>query len=30
MTRVLIVDDDPDIREMLEFKLVKMGFEVQT
>jgi two-component system phosphate regulon response regulator PhoB len=30
MTRVLIVDDDPDIRELMEFKLNQMGFEVHT
>jgi two-component system phosphate regulon response regulator PhoB len=30
MTRVLIVDDDADIRELMEFKLAKMGFDVHT
>jgi two-component system phosphate regulon response regulator PhoB len=30
MRTVLIVDDDPDIRELMEFKLTKAGFAVHT
>jgi DNA-binding response OmpR family regulator len=29
MTRVLVVDDDPDICELVGFKLVQAGFEVE-
>ena len=28
MPRILVVDDDADIRDMLQFKLAKAGFEV--
>ena len=28
MPRILVVDDDADIRDMLQFKLAKTGFEV--
>ena len=27
-SRVLVVDDEPDIRELLEFTLIKMGIDV--
>lgn len=30
MPRILVVDDDADIRDMLQFKLAKAGFEVHT
>ena len=30
MPTVLIVDDDPDIRALMEFKLIQAGFEVHT
>ena len=30
MPRILVVDDDADIRDMLRFKLAKAGFEVHT
>jgi DNA-binding response OmpR family regulator len=29
MTRVLVADDDPDIRELVEFKLSQAGYAVQ-
>ncbi|HKN93423.1 MAG TPA: response regulator [Thermoleophilaceae bacterium] len=30
MPRILVVDDDADIRDMLQFKLAKAGYEVHT
>ena len=30
MPRILVVDDDADIRDMLNFKLAKAGYEVHT
>lgn len=30
MPRILVVDDDADIRDMLSFKLAKAGYEVHT
>jgi DNA-binding response OmpR family regulator len=30
LPRILVVDDDADIRDMLSFKLVKAGYEVHT
>lgn len=30
MSRVLIVDDEPDIRELLQLTLLKMGLDVDT
>jgi DNA-binding response OmpR family regulator len=30
MPRILLVDDDPDIRDMLSFKLANAGFEVHS
>jgi len=30
LPRILVVDDDADIRDMLQFKLAKGGFEVHT
>ena len=28
--RVLVIDDEPDIRELLELTLIKMGLDVAT
>jgi len=30
MPSILIIDDDPDIRELISFKLEQLGFEVHT
>ncbi len=30
MSRILIIDDEQDILDILEYNLVKEGFEVQT
>ena len=30
IARVLIVDDEPDLRELLELTVLKMGFDVET
>lgn len=30
MQSILIIDDDPDIRELISFKLEQLGFEVHT
>lgn len=30
MSRILVVDDDPDILELIEFKLSSLGYDVHT
>ena len=30
VNRVLVVDDEPDIAELLEYNLIKEGYDVQT
>ncbi len=30
MSLILVVDDDPDVRELVEYKLLQQGYEVQS